>query len=78
MIVKNHSFLPLAVLIMHLLNQYSPVPRARSSIVGVGVARAQIYAGLGNHAQLCGIKGHSETLVMVDNRLALPLAVSIK
>ena len=31
-----------------LLNQYSPVPRARSSIAGKDATRAQIYAGLGS------------------------------
>ena len=31
-----------------LLNQYSPVPRARSSTAGKDAARAQTYAGLGN------------------------------
>ena len=31
----------------NLLNQYSPVPRARSSIAGKDAMRAQIYAGLG-------------------------------
>ena len=44
-----------------MLNQYSPVPRARSSTagkdatrqrpVGTRVARAQIYAGLGSKGQ---------------------------
>ena len=28
-----------------LLNQYSPVPRARSSIAGKDATRAQVYAG---------------------------------
>ena len=44
-----------AATVFNLLNQYSPVPRARSLIagkdatrpVGARVARAQIYAGLG-------------------------------
>ena len=31
----------------NLLNQYSPVPRARSFIAGKDATRAQIYAGLG-------------------------------
>ena len=35
------------VSVILLLNQYSPVPRARSSIAGKDATGAQIYAGLG-------------------------------
>ena len=43
---RRHSHLRLTI---NLLNQYSPVPRARSSIAAKDATRAQIYAGLGNN-----------------------------
>ena len=53
-----------------MLNQYSPVPRARSSIVGKDATRAQIYAGLGKGiAMSTSYKWRPvEELRLVDNR----------
>ena len=47
-----------------MLNQYSPVPRARSLIAGK--ARAQIYAGLGRVSQ-----GQDLVRVMVKVRFRI-------
>ena len=56
---KERSDIKYGITALLLLNQYSPVPRARSSTagkdatrpVGARVARAHIYAGLGRRHQ---------------------------
>ena len=51
-----------------LLNQYSPVPRARSSTAGKDATQAPIYAGLGKYPRSqgnilqCIAKDHIENL----------------
>ena len=63
-----------------LLNQHSPVPRARSSIAGKDATQAQIYVGLGTgvatrkrtHMDLCRFRNGGQDLPSVLNLPRIP------